>query len=234
MHPERSLDNAVWHSLTTTQADVAERHGSAARFRTDVNVFGAVERCDDGGWSDLATLVGAGGLAVLFRDEVPEPPEGWAVIQRGPGYQMTLPAGPPVVPLDPAVVVRVLDANEPGDVDAMVALTTLTEPGPFLPGTASLGRYVGAFAGDHLVAMAGERMHLPGWTEVSAVCTHPDWRGRGLAAALTCTVAEGIVRRDERAFLHVAGNNPGAKRVYERIGFELRRIVTWAAVTAPS
>lgn len=233
MDSEGQLDNAVWHALTTLQVNVAERRGSAVRFQPDVGIFGAVERCDDDGWADLAALAGPGGLAVLFRDEVPDPPEGWRVVQKGPGFQMTLPGRPPEVPLDRAVAVRDLDPDATADVTAMVALTSLTEPGPFLSGTSRLGRYVGAFADDELVAMAGERMHLPGWTEVSAVCTHPDWRGRGLAAALTCEIAAAIVDRDERAFLHVAGNNPDAKRVYERVGFDLRRVVTWSALTAP-
>ena len=119
------------------------------------------------------------------------------------------------------------------DLPQVLALVELTKPGPFAPRTVDLGGYVGVFDGDRLVAMAGERMRLPGYAEVSAVCTHPDARGRGLAAIVTRHVAAAIQERGETPFLHVATTNDGARRVYERLGFETRRIVQLAVLRTP-
>lgn len=120
------------------------------------------------------------------------------------------------------------------DVPQMLALVAATEPGPFRPRTIEMGRYYGHFDGARLVAMAGERLHLDGFTEISAVCTHPDARGRGLASGITGVVAEGIFERDEQPFLHVAENNAGALRVYEGLGFVRRRVVEFALIQASS
>ena len=115
----------------------------------------------------------------------------------------------------------------------MLALVELTRPGPFAVRTVDLGGYVGVFDGDRLVAMAGQRLAPPGFREISAVCTHPDFRGRGLAAGLTALVARGILERGERPFLHHASDNDPARRVYETLGFQFRRQVVFAALGAP-
>jgi predicted GNAT family acetyltransferase len=120
------------------------------------------------------------------------------------------------------------------DVPQMLALVELAKPGPFLPRTIDLGSYFGVFDDDQLVAMAGERIHLPGYTEVSAVATHPDHRGHGLAAALTRHVAAGIAGRDEVAFLHVVDTNVNAIRVYERLGFTTRVMVDFVILRTPA
>ncbi len=120
------------------------------------------------------------------------------------------------------------------DVGEMLALTSLTQPGPFLAGTIELGGYVGVFDGEQLVAMAGERMHLPGHTEISAVCTHPDHRGRGLAGALTRRVAHTVVDRGETPILHVRAGNDDAIRVYERLGFTVRKTIEFFWYRAPA
>jgi len=190
-----------------------------------VSPFSAVQRFDDGAWADLAALVGTG-TAVLFRAAVPDPPPGWRVVNRLPGRQMVLEHAV----TEPDVDARALTAD---DVPAMLALTALTKPGPFLADTFSLGSYVGVERDGRLVAMAGERFHLTGYTEVSAVCTHPDGRGRGLAAALTTLVAARIAARRETPMLHVAASNAAARRVYERIGFRVRREVEVAVVRPP-
>ena len=113
----------------------------------------------------------------------------------------------------------------------MLALVELTRPGPFAVRTVELGGYVGVYDGDTLVAMAGQRLAPPGFREISAVCTHPDYRGRGLAAGLTSLVARRIVERGEEPFLHHAADNEPARRVYEALGFEFRREVTWRVLT---
>jgi predicted GNAT family acetyltransferase len=120
----------------------------------------------------------------------------------------------------------------PDDAGEMLALVELTRPGPFCIRTVELGNYHGVFHGRTLVAMAGERLRLPGYTEISAVCTHPDFRGRGLAAGLSALVARGILGRGDKPFLHHAAENEPARRIYESLGFEFRREVGFAVYGA--
>ncbi len=220
------LDNAVWHSLHGAHRSFAERVGTAARYDPDVSVFGAIGDDGDASWHDLATVVGSSGIAVLFRAEIPQPPVGWTRLDGGRGHQMVL---HDLAPVD-LPVARFLGA---GDVGEMLALVELTQPGPFAVRTVELGGYVGVFDGDRLIAMAGERLAPPGFREISAVCTHPGFRGRGLAAGLTALVAQRIVERGERPFLHHAWDNDPARRVYEALGFEFRRQVVFRAFGAP-
>jgi ribosomal protein S18 acetylase RimI-like enzyme len=216
------LDNAVWHALTTRQQGFAEVTGAARRYHPDVSVFAAMEEPDDDAWRDLAELVGPGGFAVLFRAELPRPPGGWTRAGEGLGHQMVLGELASVDAPD----ARRLGADDTGE---MLALVELTRPGPFCVRTLELGTYYGVFDGSALVAMAGERLSLPGYTEISAVCTHPDHRGRGLAAGLTALVARGIEARGDQAFLHHAAENEPARRIYESLGFEFRREIGFAA-----
>jgi predicted GNAT family acetyltransferase len=115
----------------------------------------------------------------------------------------------------------------------MLDLVSRTKPGPFLPRTIELGTYLGIRDGGVLVAMAGERLHPPGWTEISAVCTDDGYRGRGLATRLVKAVAAGIRRRGETPFLHAAGTNTNAIRLYESLGFALRRQAVFRALRVP-
>jgi predicted GNAT family acetyltransferase len=115
----------------------------------------------------------------------------------------------------------------------MLALVERTKPGPFLPRTIELGTYLGIRRAGALVAMAGERLHPPGWTEISAVCTDPGHRGQGLGTRLVHAVAAGIRARDETPFLHAAATNTSAIRLYESLGFRLRKEVTFLAARVP-
>ena len=191
-------------------------------------MFAAVADASPEAWGDLAATVGPGGTAILFRGEPVDPPGGWVVDHRGEGHQM-------VGPIEVGDGAAGLGARRlgPEDLGEMMALVALTEPGPFEERTVELGRYLGVFDDRALVAMAGERMHLPGHTEISAVCTHPSARGRGLAAALVREVAAGIAGRDEVPFLHVAASNHGARSLYERLGFRHRRPVSILVTRAP-
>ena len=116
----------------------------------------------------------------------------------------------------------------------MLDLVARTEPGPFAPRTIELGTYLGIRRDGALVAMAGERLRVPGLTEISAVCTDPGHRGQGLASRLIRAVAAGIRRRGETPFLHVAGSNINAIRLYESTGFKVRTAITFAAVRTPA
>lgn len=221
------LDNAVWHSLAGAHEHYAERVGAAARYDPDVSIFAALGDDDAAAWLDLEQVVGPSGVAVLFRAEIPPSPKAWTHLDGGRGHQMVLRE---LAPVDVPDGVRPLGS---GDVGEMLALVELTRPGPFAVRTVELGGYVGVFDGSRLVAMAGQRLAPPGFREVSAVCTHPDFRGRGLAAGLTALVARRILERGERPFLHHASDNHAARRVYESIGFEFRRQVVFAALGAP-
>jgi ribosomal protein S18 acetylase RimI-like enzyme len=234
---EHPLDNAAWHALRTQHADLAEVKGRARRYPVDVSIFSGVDVVDDEAWEDLAALAGPGGAVTLFRGGIPTPPAGWTERVRGQGRQLTVTADALAGRSDDAdhavdaARFRRLDGDDIGEVLALVALT---RPGPFVERTLEMGRYWGSFDGHGgLEAMAGERLHLDGFTEISAVCTHPDARGRGLAAVLTRHVALGIVKRDETPFLHVVVGNEPARRVYERLGFTERRLVEFADLDAP-
>ena len=109
------------------------------------------------------------------------------------------------------------------DLPEMLELVKLTEPGPFAPRTIELGKYIGLRLGGQLVAMAGERIKVEGFTEVSAICTHPDHRRKGYAKALTCTMTQEILDRGEKAFLHVMAHNEAAVGLYEKLGFKTRK-----------
>jgi predicted GNAT family acetyltransferase len=117
---------------------------------------------------------------------------------------------------------QILHELTTADVPEMLALTKLTEPGPFLPRTIELGAYLGVHDAGSLVAMAGERLHLTGFTEISAVCTHPQYRGRGYGNALLSALISRITRRGETPILHVRTQNVAALRLYEKLGFKVR------------
>jgi predicted GNAT family acetyltransferase len=120
------------------------------------------------------------------------------------------------------------------DVPEMLELVAQTEPGPFLTRTVELGDYLGIRRDGALVAMAGERFRLDGWTEISAVCTSLDHRGQGLASQLVGALIAGIQRRSERVFLHVLSTNTAAIGLYEELGFRVRQTATLAVVTRTS
>lgn len=177
-------------------------------------------------WADLATLLGPGGFADLFS--LPAfPPADWEPVFSMPGLQLVARAerfsqdGDDVVELGAE------------DVPEMLELAAQTRPGPFWRRTHELGRFLGIRRDGRLVAMAGERLRPPGWTEISSVCTAPDFTGRGLAAQLVRSSAGGIEARGERPFLHVAADNVGALALYERLGFEVRRAVTFHGYRTP-
>lgn len=156
-------------------------------------------------WDDLAALLGSGGFADLFSSPAQPPPD-WE-----PG------------------VVR-LGAPE---VAEMLALVERTRPGPFWERTIAMGTYVGIRDGGRLVAMAGERLRPPGWTDVSAVCTAPEARGQGCAGRLVRHLVGEVLDRGERAFLHVSTENHGAIELYERLGFTRRRAVRFHGYRVP-
>jgi GNAT superfamily N-acetyltransferase len=228
-HPE--LDTLVWQAITTSHARFAEGDVLARRYRPEVAGFAAVRDGSGDAWAALARLAGPGASVLLAGAGPIEPPAGWTMIGRAYGDQMIL-GGPATRPGHPAIDDRIVALTE-DDLAQVLALIELTRPGPFRSRTIELGDYYGVFDGRELVAMAGERLQTLRYTEVSAVCTHPAARGRGLAAALTDHVAARIQARGQVPVLHVAESNHGAKRVYERLGFTDRARIEFVAVRTP-
>jgi ribosomal protein S18 acetylase RimI-like enzyme len=209
------LDNPVWSALTGPHAHLAERAGQAARYPEDVAPFYAVPAPPDGrAWADLRTLAGPGGVVVVAGESA-TPPPGWEVLDVIPGVQL-VDAGVAGAPAPEAVRLT------PSDVPEMLDLVERTRPGPFRTRTVELGTYLGIRRDGVLAAMAGERLRVPGWTEISAVCTDPAFRGQGLATALVRALVSGIRARDERPFMHAEAANTGAVRLYESLGFRVR------------
>ena len=213
------LENPVWAALSGPQACFAEAAGDAARYTSEVAPFCAVaDLADPAAWGDLATLTDH---ALLTGPSI-HPPESWRRDRATPGVQMV---GHGMTGVRDAGTVVLTETDVPEILD----LVERAQPGPFRKRTVELGRHLGIRHEGRLVAMAGERFRLPGWTEVSAVCTDPQFRGRGLGARLTMAVAAGILERGDLPFLHVTADNEGAIRLYERLGFQVDHEVVFAS-----
>jgi ribosomal protein S18 acetylase RimI-like enzyme len=216
VHP---LDNPVWHALVGPHAKVAEGRGGARRYHPDYAIFAAVpDDADAAAWADLGELAAPEGAFVMLH--APGRPDSWAELGTFPVLQMTWtdPGRAPTTPTGPDRPVA-LDA---GHRDALGDLVVRTEPGPWRTRTFELGSFVGIVRNGTLVAAAGQRMCLADAVEISAVCTDPEWRGRGYGAAVTTEMARRIAATGRTPFLHVRADNDGARRVYERIGFTVR------------
>lgn len=218
LNDEHALENPVWHALRGPLARFASSKSTPdlIHFDPEVSVFSAVDQIDALVWGRIAKQIGLDGTCGLFRDVVPTPPEGWEELFRGPCLQMVATDIPDPVGLETIEL-------GPEDAAEMLELTALTEPGPFSARTCELGRYVGVRRDGRLLAMAGERFRVPGYVEISAVCTHPDARGEGFARELTLDVAQSIRKGGDEAMLHVLETNESAIRLYQNLGFVVRR-----------
>jgi len=225
MHP---LDNVIWQALTTRQANFAEVCRMARRFPRDVTSLTAFSKSDSEGYASVGELVGLAGTAALFLHEPYRDRPGWELAGGAPLLEMVS---------ENASSSEHQTNQQPGAVELnsqnsaeMVELATLTKPGPFGTRTHELGTYLGIRVDGKLVAMAGERLKVPGFTEVSAVCTHPEHTGKGYAASLMVEVMRRIRERGEVPFLHVRQDNARAIALYERLGFRTRMIVHYVVL----
>ncbi len=220
------LDSAAWAALSGPHRHFAERLGLAARYDPDVAPFVALaDHRDPQAWADAAQLVGPGQTFAISGQDV-RPPSGWEFNSVGGGVQLV------DVSLSKSHDREAVELDA-SDIPEILSLVERTRPGPFRPRTIELGTYLGIRRGGALIAMAGERLHPAGWTEISAVCTDDAYRGQGLATRLVRAVAAGVADRGERAFLHASARNTNAIRLYESIGFRLRRVVDFLGVTVP-
>jgi len=221
--PSNHLDNPVWAALSGPHTGHAERYGRSARYQPEISPFGAVDDpADPRAWDDLRALTGRGNRALVSAPGITAPP-GWTT-ESVPGVQL-LGAGYHGAP-DPEAVLLTA-----GDLPDILDLVRRTRPGPFGKRTIELGAYLGIRRAGRLVAMAGERLRVPGHTEISAVCTDEAYRGAGLATRLIGAVTAGIRARGEVPFLHATAGNVAAIRLYERLGFSLRTEIRFMAAT---
>jgi ribosomal protein S18 acetylase RimI-like enzyme len=208
------LTNPAYYALAGPHAGLAEIGGRARRYPAEIAPFlGLPDDPTEQDWTDAAALIGAGHTAALIRPDLPIP-DSFKVDRRFDLVQFVAPES--LGTDDP-------DSTElgPDDVAEMLALTALTEPGPFRSRTIEFGSYLGLRHDGDLIAMAGERFRPPGYVEISAVCTDPAHRGKGLATRLIRAVAAGIQRTGNRPFLHTSATNLSAIRLYETLGFTL-------------
>jgi GNAT superfamily N-acetyltransferase len=197
-HP---LDDPVRASLTGAHAHLAQRRGNILRYPPDLAPFVSIpHRPTAADWADAAALLSSDGEPAPMRLLV-APPDDWSFANRYAGVQM-VGDGIKAEPDDEAIPLG------PADVPEIRDLVARTEPGPFRARTVELGTYLGIRREGVLVAMAGERMHPPGWSEISAVCTDEAHRGQGLATRLIGAIAAVIAQRGEVPFLHAAASVP--------------------------
>ena len=214
MHP---LDRPIWNALTTRQRAWAEGGTLALRYPTTVAPFADMADMSAQSFAALGAIMSESEIAVLFTPDAVTAPALFKILLAETGEQMIgTPADGAIHGIEPVT----LGAD---DVPEMMALTELTKPGPFSARTHELGTFLGIRIDGALVAMAGERMKPADYTEMTAVCVHPDHRGRGFGQVLLGAIARRISARGEIPFLHVFSSNKSAIALYRRQGMEIRR-----------
>ena len=211
------LDNPVWSSLATGHRAMARLHGAAARYPSDISPLSAIRESSPQTFADLRALTKPDeivGLATGFPVAVPDD---WEIVLARFIDQMVCEDFHPASDIAPLLL-------SDKDVPEMIALTKLTQPGPFEHGTIGMGKYLGLRAPDGtLMAMAGQRMSLTDFREISAVCTHPDHQGKGYAGKLMTILAREIIADGKIPILHVKTENASAKHLYAKLGFRVRK-----------
>jgi predicted GNAT family acetyltransferase len=210
------LDHPIWSALSTRQQALAEGSGRALRFPPAIAPFADMVDMSAESFAALGALMSRSEIAVLFTPDAASAPPEFKILLAETGEQMI---GTPAESALPGVEAVTLGA---ADVSAMMELTQLTKPGPFSARTHELGTFLGVRINGQLVAMAGERMKPANYTEITAVCVHPDHRGRGYAQMLLGAVARQIAARGEIPFLHVFTSNASAIALYRRQGMDVR------------
>ena len=221
---DTALDNPFWSALDSIHREVALRSGDVARYPAAFAPFLGVASVDTAA-GDAFDLLVAPGESVYLLGIAPVSPVGWRLQAFRPLAQMVCDAplpmadGPDIVPLG--------DAQR----EDVLALTALVYPHYFRARTMDLGRYFGIYEQGRLAAMIGERLGSAGSREMSAICTHPDFTGRGYARHLTAWLTNATLARGVQPFLHVSHENARAKALYEQLGYRVRRDIEFWSLT---
>ncbi len=218
------LENPAWYALTGPHQHLAVREGNAVRYPADISPITAVKYVAEDTLRDLAMLHQPGDTAAVGSLDGLESPY-WVFEREGRGVRM-LCTDPMPVDTSQTAIIELGAADAP----AMQALVALTEPGPFEARTYLLGRYFGVRVAGQLIAMAGQRLALDDYVEISAVCTHPDHRRQGLASILSSKVMQVIMQAGKTPFLHAFADNAPAIAAYEKLGFELIKETTFTVL----
>jgi predicted GNAT family acetyltransferase len=218
------LDRPVWSALATRHASLAEGSTLARRYPASIAPFAASESEDEESLHALAELAPKGEALLLLMADPIVTPFDFVTTTAASAVQMIGGRRPFQVTDE-----RIAKLSQ-ADATAMLELATLTKPGPFSLRALELGDFWGVKMNGRLVAMAGERMKQPGYTELSGVCTHPDMRGKGLGRLLSLYVADKIVARGDQPYLHAYETNKAAITLYESIGFSLRSGINVAVI----
>jgi len=230
-HP---LDNVIWSALTSQHSSIAQGDELARRYPVEIARFAAMRDTSATSFASLTRLplIPGDQLALFTVDELVgelAPPAPFEIVLKKTLEQM---AGPTTRGFVDRTLSSLIEPLGAADADEMMALVELTKPGPFALRTHELGRYIGIRDNGKLVAMAGERMRLDGYTEISAVCAHPDYRGRGYPYALIAALANAILERGDVPFLHVFSDNQSAIALYEKLGFTFRKTLQLTVLSA--
>lgn len=209
------LRNPAWESLCSRQEYLNMGDDELRYYPEDVSPFLAMHDWDEQLLQMLSERIPRGRSFSMVHADKPDLRSGFEVIFDIPLYQM---ACKNFKPSNRQYAFRQLTT---ADVPQMLELTAMTKPGPFFRNTIAMGTYIGIFENGQLVAMAGERMKCDGFTEVSAICTHPSHTGKGYASFLTTVIADGVYRDGCTPFLHVKMDNEAAIKVYEKMGFSI-------------
>jgi len=220
------LVNPIWHCLSTFHSHLARGNHLAKRYPEDIGPLAGIPEQSAECWEALKAVVPSGDHCALFLNEPANLGGGLKRLAQFPIEQMLCESPTGLSSID----TKMEELGEK-DVPEMMSLAALTEPGPFRRRTIQLGGYVGIRDGGMLAAMAGQRTAIPGYREVSAVCTHPSYRGRGYATTLVCAVVNDIAKRGELPYLHVRQDNVSAIRLYCRLGFRITRTMHCAILT---
>ena len=217
---EHVLDNPSWNALASGNKNLAHGNNEVKYFAQDVSPFVGMRDNSEEQFQMLYELTDHNGPVGFVSNTGHDAPKNWKLLSPNIAYQMIYEAS-----LTPAEVEVTLTPLTEAHIPQMLALTKLTNPGPFAPRTIDFGHYYGVFDGVKLVAMAGQRMHIEDYTEISAVCTHPDYLGRGYAKQLLLGQIHRMQAAGNTPILHVRKNNERAVKVYESIGFTPRTTI---------